>query len=379
MNLERYPLQNPEQIASPALLYFREHILANLDAVIRIAGGVERLRPHVKTHKTAALTQLQLARGIRKFKCATIAEAEMLARAGAKDVLLAYSVVGPNIARVVRFRCLYPDVALSVLADDAPAVELLAKECSAFNRNLGVLIDLDPGMHRTGVSMDEKAVELALYVAGQPGLTLRGLHCYDGNNRAPDFATRLETARQTLSVTRQLKSAIEGHGVAVPTLVMGGTPGFPCYATFDDTELSPGTAFLHDWGYLRAFPDLPFTPAALLLTRVISRPAADIFTLDLGSKGIAADPQGARGHIPAYPDAEPLLQNEEHWVFRAPDARPATQSEARPLPEVGAPLLVIPTHVCPTSALYSEAIVIDGDGTVADRWPITARNRSIGV
>lgn len=367
MNLSQYPLQRPEQIASPALLYFREHILTNLDEVIRIAGGVERLRPHVKTHKTAAMTQLQLARGIRKFKCATIAEAEMLARAGAKDILLAYSIVGPNIKRVVQFLCLYQDVALSVLADSADAAAELAQECRKFNREIGVLIDLDPGMHRTGVSIDEKAAELALQVAGQPGLTLRGLHCYDGNNRAPDFAVRLETASQTLDAVRRLKSAIEKQGVPVPALVMGGTPGFPCYATFDDVEVSPGTAFLHDWGYTRAFPDLPFTPAALLLTRVISRPAADVFTLDLGCKGIASDPQGARGFIPALPDAEPLLQNEEHWVFRASGT----------LPRVGDPLLVIPTHVCPTSALYSEAIIIDGNGAVADRWPITARNRSI--
>ena len=369
MNPSPYPVRSPDEIPSPALLYFEEQLSQNLHQTIKVAGSVDRLRPHVKSHKTVGLVRMQLQSGIRKFKCATIAEAEMLVRAGAADILLAYPIVGPNVERVVRFLCLHPAVTLSVLADNAASAARLSQACREFNRRIPVLLDLDPGLHRTGVAMDDSAVSLYLEMSRLEGVIPAGLHCYDGNNHQKEYRDRLEAATLTYRATMQLKATIEQAGASVPSVLLGGTPTFPCYASMDGVDLSPGTGFLHDWGYTTRFPDLPFTPAALLLTRVISRPAADILTLDLGYKAIASDPPGARGMILAYPDAEPVMQNEEHWVFRADG----------PLPEVGQPLLVVPTHICPTSALHQEAIIIGPQGDVTDRWPIAARDRRLAL
>ena len=102
-------------IISPGLVVFRELVAANVDRMIEIARDPQRLRPHCKTHKMREVAEMQLARGITKHKAATIAEAEMLAQAGVKDVFLAYNIVGPNIARSVEYRFyINPDVQMTL-------------------------------------------------------------------------------------------------------------------------------------------------------------------------------------------------------------------------------------------------------------------------
>jgi len=152
---------------------------------------------------------------------------------------------------------------------------------------------------------------------------------------------------------------------------MGGTPTFPCYARHHDVDLSPGTCFLQDWGYMSSFPDLPFEPAALLFARVVSvNRKALVFCLDLGYKAIASDPQGIRGVIWNLEGCVPVLQNEEHWVFRV---------DAQKLPEVGQEVYVFPTHICPTSALHAKACVINAESRWYADWAVSARDRILGV
>ena len=132
--------------------------------------------------------------------------------------------------------------------------------------------------------------------------------------------------------------------------------------------LSPGTVFLWDWGYQTGFPDLPFVPAAALLTRVVSHPAPGVFTLDLGCKAIASDPTGQRGRLLGVPGAEPMFQSEEHWTWRMPAGHEAER------PGIGATLYVIPTHICPTTALY-RAVKAAEQGRCAGEWIVAARDR----
>jgi D-serine deaminase-like pyridoxal phosphate-dependent protein len=136
-----------------------------------------------------------------------------------------------------------------------------------------------------------------------------------------------------------------------------------------DVELSPGTCTLHDQSYRTKFPDLPFTPAAFLLTRVISRPRPGQVCLDLGYKAVSPDPVGDRAFFPELPDATMLGQSEEHLVLAT--------ARADSLPP-GTPLLAIPTHVCPTCALYREAHVVE-HGRLGGTWPVAARDRAITI
>jgi D-serine deaminase-like pyridoxal phosphate-dependent protein len=226
------------------------------------------------------------------------------------------------------------------------------------------------GMNRTGVLPD--ALE-AFYLtqSAKRNLRVRGLHCYDGHINDADLQKRQARADAAAQEVWAARAAIKARGVSLDTVVMGGTPTFPCHVGRKDVYLSPGTLFINDHGYYSKYQDLPFAPAAAILTRVISRPAPGLFTLDLGHKAIGADPQGARGIIVSLPQAIPVTQSEEHWVFKIEESGVL-------LPKVGDILFVIPTHICPTVALYDEALFIR-DGRVSAVCKTTARNRKITV
>lgn len=368
----RYAIADTSQIFSPAMIIYRDLVEANIREMVRIAGSPARLRPHCKTHKMKQVCELQKQAGITKHKCATLAEAEMLAQAGIEDIFLAYNPVGPNIGRCIAFLKQYPQVRLLVTADHPQPIAQLGAAASAAGVSLGVLLDLDAGMHRTGVAPGPDALRVYATIAATPGLTPAGFHLYDGHNNQKDVAQRAAGVQAAWQAASSLRRDVEKAGFPVPRIVAGGTGAFPIYAQIDDPviELSPGTVVFHDWGYGDAFPDLHFQPAALLLTRCISRPTPDRATFDLGYKAVASDPPaGNRLTFPDLPDAKAVLQNEEHLVLETAEA-------GRFAP--GDELLAIPRHVCPTSALHKFVYVVSG-GRVVDTWEVAARDRMLTV
>src|SRR4051812_13244297 len=369
----RFRLNDPSRLLSPSLLVDRGVLRRNLEAMIALAGDPDRLRPHVKTHKMPAIVRLCEAMGIRKHKCATIAEAEMVAEAGGTDVLLAYPLVGPNIARLARLLRTFPGTTFRALVDHPASAEALADGMREIDRPLPVLIDLEVGMGRTGIAPDDTAVALAQLIHRLPNLVLDGLSAYDGHIKDATLDARRQSAAPGIERTLALRDRLEAHGLPVPRLVMGGTPTFPVHAALDlpgvAVECSPGTCTLHDIGYATRYPALPFTPAALLLGRVISQPRPGRLCLDLGHKAVAADPPGARLTLLDIPEATLGGQSEEHLVVETPHA-----GDFPP----GSTVLALPTHICPTCALHRRAYVIEG-GEVVDEWEVTARDRSIGI
>jgi D-serine deaminase-like pyridoxal phosphate-dependent protein len=369
----RYAVEDTSAVYSPALLFYKELIRRNIAHAVEVAGSPARLRPHVKTHKTREIVRLELAAGITKHKCATLAEAEMLAGCGAPDVLIAYNLVGPNCARLARLFRIYPDCRFSVLADHPAGVEVLSRALAAEGQSVEVLLDVDVGQHRTGIAPGAEAVALYEQIAHAPGLRPGGLHVYDGHNHQESFVERQSAALTQLGPVLKLREALESKGLPAPRLVAGGTPTFPVFAKLDlpGLECAPGTCFLHDHGYGSRFADMAgFTPAALLLTRVISRPTPTRLTLDLGYKAVASDPPaGKRCVLFDVPDYEPILQNEEHFVVETPAA-----GRFNPGDEVFA----VPTHICPTVAMHKQAYVVEG-GKVTERWDVVARDRVLTV
>jgi D-serine deaminase-like pyridoxal phosphate-dependent protein len=372
-----YALDDTSELLSPSMIVFRDVMARNLRKMIAIAGDVRRLRPHCKTHKMAAVTRLELECGILKHKCATLAEAEMLADAGVKDIFLAYNLVGPNIARAVKFVDKYPDVAFAVTADDGRMIEELGRAFQELQTRrpgvaIGVLLDLDTGLHRTGVSDPVRAAELYQQIVATPGLQPIGFHLYDGHNHQTDFAERKAAVLTGWEQARRLRDEFVARGWPVTKIVCGGTGSFPIFAELDDPaiELAPGTCVFHDSGYATAFSEMDFEPAVMMFTRVVSRPTPDRLTCDLGNKAVASDPpKGQRVVFPELPDAQQVIHNEEHLVLQTPAA-------ARY--RVGDTLLGIPRHVCPTSALYRWVYVAEG-GKIVDRWEVTARDRQLTI
>lgn len=364
-------IKQQDQIPSPTLIFRKDRIEFNIKKSIEIAGSPDRLRPHVKTHKTKEIIRMQKALGISRFKCATIAEAEMIAQSEGIDVLIAYPLVGPNIGRFIKLGKTYPLTSFSAVVESVEGANELAEAATKNNCKAKVFLELDPGLHRTGITPGKDAIELYRLLCSIPVFEILGIHCYDGHIHQSDIDERKVAAQACYTLVSELKSKLKMEKLPVPQIVIGGTPAFGIYSTYPDLQLSPGTCFLQDWGYARAYKDLEFDFAAVILARVISvHPEESIFTIDVGSKAIASDPVGKRGFIVDLPGAEPCFQNEEHWVFKI---------DSKKLPNIGTVLQVIPTHICPTSALYEEAYVIDSTGQWLENWKIVARNRKITI
>jgi D-serine deaminase-like pyridoxal phosphate-dependent protein len=369
----QYAIRDAAAVFSPGLLFYKDLIVRNIGRAIAIAGSPDRLRPHVKTHKTREIVRLELAAGITKHKCATLAEAEMLASCGVRDVFLAYNMVGPNCQRLARLLRAFPNCVFSVTADHPDAVRTLSAAMAAAGQTVDVLLDLDVGQHRTGIVPGPEAVALYELLDQLPGLRAGGLHVYDGHNHQESLAERQAAVQKLMEPVLALRNNLDKKSLPVPRMVLGGTPTFPVYARMElpGLECAPGTCILHDNGYGTRFTDLTgFTPAALLLTRVISRPTLTRVTLDLGYKAVASDPPaGKRCVLLDVTDYEAVLQNEEHLVVETP-----TAGRFRPGDEVYA----VPTHICPTCAMHRQAYVVE-EGRVTGSWEIVARDRVLSL
>ena len=359
---------NAGDVASPALLLYPERIRENVRRMLQIVGGVARLRPHVKTHKLAELVQMQLREGIDKFKCATVAEAEMAARAGAKDVVIAYPIVGPNAARLLELVRGFPATYFSCLADDPAAIRSLGQTFAQGARPLEVLLDIDCGQHRTGIEPGSRAADLYRLIASTSGLAPGGLHVYDGHIHEGDPVRRRAFCAAAFVPVEALRQELLAGGLSVPRVVAGGTPTFPIHARNLSYECSPGTCVLWDFGYAEKFADLNFAFGALVLTRIVSRPGANRLCLDLGHKAIAAENPAPRVKFLNLPDATEISHSEEHLVVESAQAKEF---------KVGDCLFGVPRHICPTVALYSEAAIIE-KGCASAFWQI-ARTRRLTI
>jgi D-serine deaminase-like pyridoxal phosphate-dependent protein len=364
-----FQFENPHEVASPALLLYPDRIEQNVARMLAIAGDPQRLRPHMKTHKCRELILRQLARGITKFKCATIAEAELVAVCGAAEVLLAYQPVGPNVDRFLELAARFPSVRLQCTADNAGSIADLSDAAARASARVEVLLDLDIGQHRTGIEPGDRALELYRLICSLPALAPGGLHAYDGHLHDSDLAARTRACEAAFAPVEAFRRRLEREGLALPRIVAGGTPTFPIHAQRADVECSPGTCLLWDAGYGKNLPDLDFVPAAVLLTRVVSKPTLHRLCLDLGHKAVASEMPHPRVVFLNLPDARAVAHNEEHLVVETPHAGGF---------RVGDCVYGVPWHICPTVALHAEAVVVEG-GRATGRWPIEARARRLTI
>lgn len=364
-----YSVSNLSTVDTPALLVYPERIEENIALAVRMAGGyTDKLRPHVKTHKMLEITRMMLGAGIRKFKCATIAEAEMLAMSGAPDVLLAYQPVGPKVLRLLKLIGTYPYVHFSCLVDDEENARYLAYAAQQYEVRLNIFIDLNVGMNRTGIQ-PEKAPQLVEKIMQLENLQIVGLHSYDGHIYDTDLNVRKEKADQAFLMTERIYQQIQPLFPYPLVIVMGGTPTFPIHIHREHCECSPGTFVLWDRGYADLFPDQAFQYAALVITRVISIIDETHICIDLGYKSVAAESPLPRVYFLNAPEAIPEKQSEEHLVLAVPDSSQYA---------LGDVFYGVPSHICPTVALYAKAGVIR-TRNYSNIWDIIARNRTIKI
>jgi D-serine deaminase-like pyridoxal phosphate-dependent protein len=323
-----------------------------------VDGNPNRLRPHIKTHKTKEVNDLLLAAGITKFKCATIAEAELLALSEAPDVLISMQLIGPNISRYRQLIEQYPATHFSSIIDDIDA----ATELNFLLEGLlaGVYIDLNMGMNRTGIR-PEKALELIQQLKDHPNLVIKGVHAYDGHIRDKEYKDRANRVDADFASFYTLIDQLDTSNLE---LVVSGTPSFLVHHKNPLFTCSPGTFVFFDAGYAALFPENTFEYGVEIIARIISKPTSSTVCLDLGHKSVASEnPIENRVRFIDRPDWILKSQSEEHGMVEVGDSSTY---------KVGEIVRMIPYHICPSVNLHSHLQVIDGG-----LWEVKARNRRI--
>ena len=362
-----FEIKNIDAIDSPSLVIYPDRVQKNINVLKSFVPITNRLRPHIKTNKSPEVVQLLLDADISKFKCATIAEAEMLAHVGAQDVLLAYQPTGPKIERLIQLIKKFPSVSFSCLVDNEISVKNISDQAIDKGAKVRMWIDLNVGMNRTGINPGS-AHSLAKIIYELKGVELIGLHAYDGHLRDTDLKVRTEKCDAAFKAVQELQRKIQADLNNELKIAAGGSPTFPIHAKRENVECSPGTFIFWDAGYGSILKEQPFQYAALVLTRVVSKPAEGILCLDLGHKSIASEnPIANRVTFLNAPDLEFVGHSEEHLVAK-------TNQWAKY--NVGDVLYGVPYHICPTVALNDFAWVVK-DGVATTQWSIVARKRKI--
>jgi D-serine deaminase-like pyridoxal phosphate-dependent protein len=365
-----YHIDNTDEIDSPALLIYPERVKANIHTAIKMIGDINRLRPHVKTHKCAEVAGMMMAEGIYKFKCATIPEAEMLGMANAKDVLLAYQPIGPKLRRFIDLIKKYPVTLFSCLTDNLLTAAEQSNAFSAAGLKVPVYIDLNVGMNRTGITPDDSALELYNYCSSAPGLEIKGVHAYDGHIRNADFTEKKKEVDESFLKVERLAERILAGNFPKPIIIAGGSPSFSVHCKRPEVECSPGTFIYWDKGYLTICPEQAFIPAVVLITRVVSLPGKEKICTDLGHKSVAAENEiTKRVFFPGYDFLTAVSQSEEHLVL---------ENKSSHIFKPGDVLFGIPYHICPTVALYDSIIIVENEKCIGE-WKNVARDRKIHI
>jgi D-serine deaminase-like pyridoxal phosphate-dependent protein len=352
-------LPTPEDLKrmlTPCLLIDLDKVRSNTARILSIVDdNPERWRPHVKTTKTPEVWAELAALGLRNFKCATTREADLLGetltRCGTQngDILVAYPLVGPSLTRLAEIASQHKDVSYSVLVEESTHLVEIPDHIDFF-------VDINPGMNRTGVPIDES--DLILEIAAAAGERFRGFHFYDGHQHDMDLGARERAIHAGYDQLLSLRARALEAGLKVGEIITSGTPALLHAARYEPLKklegtlhrVSPGTVVFHDQRSEEENPELQLLPAATVLTRVVSHPAPGVITCDAGSKAVASEAGDPIAVILGHPEWTPMTPNEEHLPIQVTGDRPPRGTE----------LLLVPRHICPTVNLAEEAALIEG-------------------
>lgn len=359
-----------DALPTPALIVERAALDRNIRAMADFARAAGlALRPHAKTHKSAEIARRQIAAGAVGVCCAKLGEAEALAAEGIANILITSPIVaGQAVVRLAALnRC---TSGLTVVVDHPTAVTRIAEATGT--TQLGVMIDIDPGIHRTGVTSPIAAVDLARSIAAHPALIYRGVQFYCGaQQHIADYAGRRAAIVQRTAYLQTVLDALAAAGFAAPLVTGGGTGSFAIDAGLGVlTELQAGSYVFMDREYgdcefAEAAPR--FEPALAIDTRVISANTPGLVTLDAGLKAMATEAGPAVVMAGADLASRFAFMGDEHGcLITAPGASD---------PPLDARITLQPPHCDPTVNLYDRYAVCDGE-VVIGFWPVTARGRS---
>lgn len=370
LNSSDYRLAGIEEVRTPALAIYPEIVDSNIAVTLRLLGGdPNRWRPHVKTAKLAFIINRLVERGVTTFKCATSLEMATACEAGALDVVLAYPVVGANARRVRDLSGQFGSVNISALIEGEQQIK------AWIGSDVGLFIDINPGMDRTGVEQNriDEIVRLARAIEAAD-LVFRGVHYYDGHLSNLEFPERETVSHRGYDQLMQIVVTLVSAGIKVGEVITAGTPAFPCtlsYSRFNEAPFihraSPGTVVYGDCSSLAQLPaEYGYRPAAVVISTVVSHPSERRVTCDAGHKTVSADAGVPTCAVIGRPDLLPLKPSEEHLPIQvAPGAE---------MPAIDETLYLVPRHICPTVNNFDHALIVE-DGQITGVERVTARGR----
>jgi D-serine deaminase-like pyridoxal phosphate-dependent protein len=355
----------PEEVETPSVVVDVDALERNI-AAMRDAMAVRGvgLRPHTKTSKCVEVVRRQVEAGVVGLTVATLGEAEVLVGAGFTDLFQAYPLWAGTPARARRLRDLHERCTLLIGVESVDSARALGAAMRGADRPLGVLVELDPGMHRTGVGPEE--VGAVARAALDAGLEVRGAFTFGGHVYSTcDAAGAADDEVRVLAAASESLAAL---GIVDPILSAGSTATASMSARPPVTDERPGVYVFQDRQQLTLGSAAPDSIAMVVAATVVASHADGRFVLDAGSKVLGADRPtwlAGHGHVAGDDHAELVGLSEHHCVARTTGRRPA----------VGEVVAVVPNHCCTVVNLTDELIAIR-DGRFVDRWPVAARGRN---
>ena len=370
ISLDNYRIEKDKSVMTPALAIYPQIVDANIRTTLGLLGGdANRWRPHVKTAKLGSMMRRLVENGVANFKCSTSLELLTVCEAGASDVLVAYPMVGANADRVRQVAHRFRDVKISAL------VESLDHIPAWRDSSIGLFVDMNPGMNRTGIdeSRVDEIIDLGRAILNA-GVAFRGLHYYDGHLSSASLPERERLAHQGYDRLMEVIAAFDKAGIEIAEIITAGTPAFPCtlsYSAFTRGPFlhraSPGTILYNDCSSLAQLPsEFGYRPAAVVLSTVVSRPSPGRFTCDAGHKTVSADAGVPTCAAIGHPEFFPSKPSEEHLPVDVAD-------ESR-MPMIGDAIYLLPRHICPTVNNFDQAVIVN-DGRITGVEEVTARGR----
>jgi len=358
---------------TPALVLDLEMLDRNIAEMANFARAHNvKLRPHSKTHKSADIAKRQIKAGALGVCCAKLGEAEALAEAGVESVHITSPVVTPQaIARLISLNDKAKDV--MVVVDHPANAEALAAAAAKGKKPLAVVVDIDPGIHRTGVATPEGVVELVKKVTGLKALKYAGVQFYCGSHQhILSFEERKQKIEERTEYLKGILAKLDAAGLKPGIITGSGTGTHYIDAKLGVfTELQVGSYVFMDHDYnvcdLRGLDRPTFEQALQIDARVVSANTPGMATVDAGLKAMATEkgpPMILKG---AAAGSTTRFMGDEHLAVIAPQGGAA--------PALAEQVVLTPPHCDPTVNLYEAYHVVKGD-TLVEIWPVTARGRS---
>lgn len=330
------------------------------------------LRPHTKTHKLPGIAHWQIDAGAAGITVAKVAEAEVMAASGLKDIFIANEIVTPS--KISRLAALARRVQISVGVDSREGAEALSRGAVSEGVTLHVVIEVNVGLNRCGVLPGQPVLALAQYIQTLPGLHLEGIFTHGGHAYgATTFEERDAIGRAEGQGVADSARLLAEHGISVERVSVGSTPTARSAASVPGvTEVRPGNYVFYDAMQVGLGVATWDDCALRIAATVISRPDAHRAVIDAGSKILGAE-RGSNlsqvrghGHVVEYPHALLARLSEEHGVI--------TFEEPSEAPRIGERVTVIPGHACPVANLVDKVYLVENE-RVAAAWPVLGRGK----